>query len=81
MDEWIGAGMYANELSHVGESTSEGFEVKVCVHPNSVLCPLLFIFVLETLSLDSTLGSPGRASMPMTLLSLLNHSRNVSGDS
>ena len=61
------------------EGSSEEFEVKVCVHPDSVLCLLLFIVVLETLSLDSTLGSPGRTCMPMTLLSLLNHSRNVSG--
>ena len=59
------------------KGSSERFEV----HPDSVLCPLLFIVVLETLSLDSTLGSPGRTSMLMTLLSLLNHSRNVSGDS
>ena len=28
---------------------------------------------------SSALGSPGRTSMPMTLLSSLNHSRNVSG--
>ena len=63
------------------KGSSEGFEVKVCVHLDSVLCPLLFIVVLETLSLNSTLGSPGRTSMSMTLLSLLNHSRNVSGDS
>ena len=63
------------------KGSREEFEVKVCVHPDSVLCLLLFIVVLETLSLDSTLGSPGRTSMTMTLLSLLNHSRNVSGNS
>ena len=49
------------------KGSSEEFEV-VCVHPDSVLCLLLFIVVLETLSLDSTLGSPWRTSMPMTLL-------------
>ena len=61
--------------------SSEEFEVKVCVHPDSILGLLLFIVVLETLSLNSPLGSSWRTSMPMTLLSLLNHSRNVSGDS
>ena len=30
---------------------------------------------------SSALGSPGRTSMPMTLLSSLNHLRNVSGGS
>ena len=45
-------GMYANALSrvHVGEGYSEEFEVKVCVHQDSVLSLLLFIIVLETLS-------------------------------
>ena len=74
-------GMYASERSHVGEGFGEEFEVKVGVHPDLVLSPLLFIVVLEALSLDSTLGSPVTTSMPMTLLSLLNRSRNVSGDS
>ena len=55
--------------------------LKVGVNPDSVLGPLLFIVVLEALSLDSILRSPVRTSMPMTLLPLLNHSRNVSGDS
>ena len=66
---------------HVGEGYSEEFEVKVGVHQGSVLSPLLFIIVLEALSRDSALGSPGRTSMPMTLLSSLNHLRNVSGGS
>ena len=67
--------MYANTRSHVrvGEGYSEEFEVKVGVHQGSVLSPLLFIIVLEALSRES--------SMPMTLSSLLNSSRNVSGDS
>ena len=45
-------GMYANARSHVrvGEGYSEEFEVKVGVHQGSVLCPLLFIIVLEALS-------------------------------
>ena len=62
-------GIYASERSPVGEGFSEEFEVKVCVHPDSVLSPQLFIVVLEALSLDSTLGSPVTTSMPMTLLS------------
>ena len=71
-------GMYANARSHVcvGEGYSEEFEVKVGVHQGSVLSPLLFIIVES-----SALGSPGRTSMPMTLLSSLNPSRNVSGGS
>ena len=69
--------MHANVRSHVcfGEGYSEEFEVKVHVHQGSVFSPLLFIIVLEAL------GSPGRTSMPMTLLSSLNCSRNVSGGS
>ena len=74
VEEWIVRlvqGTYANAQSHVhdGEGYSEEFEVKVGVHQGSVLSPLLFIIVLEALSRES----PGRTSMPMTLLSLLNH--------
>ena len=54
------------------------FEVKVGVHQSSVLSPLLFIIVLEALSREFRSGSPGRTSLPMTLLSSLNCSRNVS---
>ena len=45
-------GMYANVWSHVcvGEGYSEEFEMRVSVHQGSVLCPLLFITVLEVLS-------------------------------
>ena len=86
MEEWIVRlvqGMYANARSHVrvGEGYSEEFEVKVGVHQGSVLSPLLFINVLEPYHASSALGSPGRTSMPMTLLSSLNHLRNVSGGS
>ena len=74
VEEWIVRlvqGTYANARSHVhdGEGYSEEFEVKVGVHQGSVLSPLLFITVLEALSRES----PGRTSMPMTLLSSLNH--------
>ena len=69
-------GMYANAGSiwirsriHVDEGYSEEFEVKGSVHQGSVLSLLLFIIVLETCYLSSALGSPGRTSMPMTLLS------------
>ena len=45
-------GMHANVRSRVrvGEWYSEEFEVKVGVHQESVLSPLLFIIVLEALS-------------------------------
>ena len=77
VEQWIVGlvqGMYANARSHVHvcEGYSEEFEVKVGVHQGSVLSPLLFIIVLEALS---ALGSPGRTSMPMTLLSSLNRLR------
>ena len=75
--------MYANEQSHVpvGEGYSEEFKVKVSVHQGSVLRLLLFIIVLEALSSNSALGSLRRTSLPMTLVSSLNRSRNVSGGS
>ena len=76
-------GIYANAQSRVsvGEGYSEEFEVKAGVHQGSVLSPLLFIIVLEALSRDFALGSPGRTSMPMTLLLSPNRLRNVSGGS
>ena len=51
--------MYANVRSRVrvGETYSEEFEVKVGVHQNSVLSPLLFI-VLEALSREFRSGVP-----------------------
>ena len=82
VEEWIVRlvqGMYANAGSRVRvrEGYSEEFEVKVSVHStrcSSSLC-------LKPYHKSSALGSPGRTSMPMTLLSWLNHSRNVSGGS
>ena len=73
VDEWtvrLVQGMYANARSHVyvGEGYSEEFEEKVSVHLGSVLSPLLFIIVLETLSWEF---HSGRSSMLMTLLSSL----------
>ena len=52
--------MYANEQSHVpvGEGYSEEFEVKFAVHQDWVLSPLLFIIVLEALSLKFCFGVP-----------------------
>ena len=72
--------MYANAWSRVcvGEGYSEVFEVTVGVHQGLVLSPLLFIIVLETLTCEFC---SGRTSMPMTLLTLLNHLKNVSGGS
>ena len=62
-------GMSANARSpvSVGEGYSEEFEVKVGVHQgSSSLC-------LKHRHASFALGSPGRTSMPMTLLSSLNH--------
>ena len=86
VEEWIVRlvqGMYANARSHVrvGEGYSEEFEVKVGVHQGSVLSPLSSSLCLKPCQESSTLGSPGRTSMPMTLLSSLNRLRNVSGGS
>ena len=84
VEEWIVRlvqGMYANAWSHVrvGEGYSEEFEVKVGVHQGSAHCSSSLC--LKPYHESSTLGSPGRTSMPMTLLSSLNHLRNVSGGS
>ena len=63
VDEWIVRlvqGMYSNARSCVlvGEGYSEEFEVKVGVHQGSVVSPLLFIIVLEALSLEFRCGVP-----------------------
>ena len=52
--------MYANAQSRVrvGKGYSEEFEVKVGVHKDSVLSPLLFIIVFETLSCEFRSGVP-----------------------
>ena len=42
----------------VGEGYSEEFEVKIRVHQESVLSPLLFIIVLEALSREFRSGVP-----------------------
>ena len=76
-------GMYDNERSHVrvGEGYSEEIEVTVDVRQDSVLSHCPSSLCLKPCNASSTLGSPGRTSFPMTLLSLLNHLRNVSGGS
>ena len=63
IDEWIikiVQAMYANPRSsvRVNSSYSESFDVKVGVHQGSVLSPLLFIIVLEALSLEFKVGCP-----------------------
>ena len=52
--------MYHNARAkvRVGTSLSEEFEVKVGVHQGSVLSPLLFIIVLEALSVEFRTGCP-----------------------
>ena len=47
-------GMYENLWScvRVGKGLSDEFEVKVSVHQGPVLSPLLFIIVLDALSLE-----------------------------
>ena len=63
LDEWIvrlvqGICSNARSRVHVGEGYSEEFEVKVGVHQGSVLSPLLFIIVIEALSLEFHYGVP-----------------------
>ena len=63
VDEWlvkIVQSMYTNATSRVrvNDSLSEEFSVKVGVHQGSVLSPLLFIMVLEALSIEFRTGCP-----------------------
>ena len=63
VEEWIVRlvqGMFANARSRVrvDEGFSKEIEVKVGVHQGSVLSPLLFIIVLETLSREFRAGVP-----------------------
>ena len=76
VEEWtvqLVQGMYTNVGSRVrvGEGFSKKFEVKVKVHQGSVLCPLLFIIVLEALSCEFRACVPWEAYMQMILSSLL----------
>ena len=64
---------------HIRKGYSEEFEAKVGVHQGSVRCSSSMC--LKPCHAIYALGSLGRTSMPMTLLSLLNCSRNVSGGS
>ena len=73
VEEWIVRlmqGMYVNARSHlcVGEGYSEEYEVKVGVHQGSVLSCCSSLLCLKPYHESSALGSPGRTSMPMTLL-------------
>ena len=57
LEEWIiniVKAMYSNANSkvRVNDTYSDPFEVKVGVHQGSVLSPLLFIIVLEALSIE-----------------------------
>ena len=86
VDVWIVRlvqGMYANARSrvHVGEEYSEEFEVKVVFTKAQHSARCSSSLSLKPYHESSALGSPGKTSMPMTLLSSLNCSRNVSGGS
>ena len=78
-----GAGMYANAQScvHVGEGTVKSLKrrsvftkARYSARCSSSLC-------LKPCHTNSALGSPWGTSMLMTLFSLLNRLRNVSGGS
>ena len=63
VEEWlvrVVKSLYENARSRVrvNDTFSDEFEVKVRVHQGSVLSPLLFIMVLEALSLEFRLGCP-----------------------
>ena len=50
--------MYNNTRSRVNNTYSDEFGVEVGVHQGSVLSPLLFVIVLETLSREFRTGTP-----------------------
>ena len=63
VEEWlvrVVKSLYENARSRVrvNDTFSDEFEVKVRVHQGSVLSPLLFIMVLEALSLEFRSGCP-----------------------
>ena len=63
IDEWlvrIVQSMYKEVRSRVrvGDEYSNSFDVRVGVHQSSVLSPLLFVIVLETLSLELRTDCP-----------------------
>ena len=86
VEEWIVKlvqMMYANAQSRVrvGEGYSEEFEVKVVFTKDQCSARCSSSLCLKPYHDSYALGSPGRTSMPMTLLSSLNRLRNVSGGS
>ncbi|XP_057307369.1 uncharacterized protein LOC130645400 [Hydractinia symbiolongicarpus] len=63
VDEWLVTmvqSMYSNARScvRINDSLSDEFSVNVGVHQGSVLSPLLFILVLEALSMEFRTGCP-----------------------
>ena len=79
VEEWIVQEMYANARSRVpvGESTGKSLKYRSVFIKAQYTARCSSSLCLKPCHTSSTLGSPGRTSMPMILPSL-NHSRNVS---
>ena len=63
IDEWlvrIVQSMYKEVRSRVrvGDEYSNSFDVRIGVHQGSVLSPLIFVIVLEAISMESRTGCP-----------------------
>ena len=73
IDEWlvrIVQSMYKEVRSRerVGDDNSNSFDVRVGVHQGSLLSPLLFVIVLEALSMDFRTGCPWEILYPDDLM-------------
>ena len=84
VEEWIVRlvqGMYANARSRVrvGEGYSEEFEVRLVFTKDQYSAHCTLSLSLKPHHESSTVGSPGKTFMLMTLLSSQNCLRNVSG--
>ena len=80
VEEWlvrVVKSLYENARSRVrvNDTFSDEFEVKVGVHQGSVLSPLLFIMVLEALSLEFRSGCPWELLYADDLVLIAEHGR------